>query len=206
MEELQKFEADRDAPDLQEDLTWDDPTQAQKKANRFLKWLNKNRCFTDNIRLQLNEDKNSYEIYTVQSLEKYTCVFPIDSSVIITTDWVKNVRSETKEKPKTSCCCLIEFLKRVPTISYSEILPMDEQPPDKQLSGMIEARTNGIRLALFLLHEKYVLDRKSFWKPYLDVLPRLSSYLYLCTYTKTEMELLKNSRQAFREISQQNSE
>jgi len=75
---------------------------------------------------------------------------------------------------------------------------MDNQPRENRLSRTIEAQTDRIRLSLFLLYEKYVLDKKSFWKPYWDVLPRLSSYLDKIAYTKADMELLKDSRLALR--------
>jgi len=75
---------------------------------------------------------------------------------------------------------------------------MEKQPFDKMLSRAIEERTERMRMALFLIHEKYVVRNRSFWKPYLDVLPRLSAYLELWTYSKADMELIKESRTAFR--------
>jgi len=75
---------------------------------------------------------------------------------------------------------------------------MEEFPFEKTLSRKIELRTELIRLALYIIHEKYVVQNGSFWKPYLDVLPRLSSYLDMCTYSKADMELIKESRTAFR--------
>jgi len=75
---------------------------------------------------------------------------------------------------------------------------MEEKPFEKTLSRKIELRTELIRMSLFLIHEKYVVQNGSFWKPYLDVLPRLSSYPDLCTYSKADMELVKESRTVFR--------
>jgi len=65
----------------------------QAKAERFLKWLNRNECYTGAIRLQLNEEKNAYEIYTIVDVPKDEMIYAIASQACITTDFLKNTRS-----------------------------------------------------------------------------------------------------------------
>jgi len=83
-----------------------------------------------------------------------------------------------------------------------EILPMEpsEVPPPKYKEYMqyMEYRSKTMRLALLIVYEKWVLGKKSFWKPYLDVLPRLESSLAPGTYTFEDIELIKESRNGLR--------
>ncbi len=58
-----------------------------------------------------------------------------------------------------------------------------------------------IKLALLLIYERWAKGAGSFWSPYLDVLPRLGAYDLLVTYTKDDMDLLRESRNAFCEWS-----
>ena len=94
LEEIQTLEADRDALDLQEDETWKNESMVQAKAERFLTWLNENNCYTGPIRLQLNEEKNAYEIYTTEVVPKDKFIYAIVSQASITTDFVKTTQSE----------------------------------------------------------------------------------------------------------------
>jgi len=94
LEEIQTLEADRDALDFQEDETWKNESMVQAKAERFLKWLNRNKCHTGSIRLQLNEEKNAYEIYTTEDVPREEFLYAIVSEAVITSDFLNNTQSE----------------------------------------------------------------------------------------------------------------
>ena len=94
LEEIQALEADRDAPDFQEDETWKNESMVQAKAQRFLKWLNRNKCYLGPIGLQLNEEKNAYEILTTADVPKDKFFYGIVTEACITTDFLIKIRSE----------------------------------------------------------------------------------------------------------------
>jgi len=83
-----------------------------------------------------------------------------------------------------------------------EILPMEpsDVPPPTHVKYMqyMEIRSHAMRLALLLIYEKWVLGKKSFWKPYLDVLPRHESYLLPSCYTLEDLQLIKESLNGLR--------
>jgi len=98
LEEIQTLEADRDALDFQEDETWKNESMVQAKAERFLIWLNRNKCYKGPIRLQLNEEKNAYEIYTTADVPKDAFFYQIVTKACITTDFLINTRSECRNQ------------------------------------------------------------------------------------------------------------